>query len=390
MSIPRLLIIRWGDISHMSNVVTTVNYLADNGFDITLILASAVGKRAELLSNDVKLISLNIAKVSGLEKIFFLLKAARELRKFISNIHPDIIYVIDSWTVPLYWIANGFRYKRKKTVLVYHTYDWLEPGLHRKIHIFFERGICKNSSLVINTDRARGRISKTLYHLEKVPLWIPNYMSLSTVVPIRSDELRMKLIGDGAIEDVKLLIYPVAAGGDESFERMTLELIKAFNFLPENYRLITFYKEGSYYQKCVHQIAVDSLSKRVKFLSPIPFAEMLNYLACADLGAILYDDRLSSGYFMCNPDKLSIFTTLGIPFVASDYPNLESIVYRYGLGECCDSHDPRQIADAIRNIAEGAPGFEVRRKRMKEVFSTQMNLEKHGTRLATALHGLLG
>jgi glycosyltransferase involved in cell wall biosynthesis len=121
------------------------------------------------------------------------------------------------------------------------------------------------------------------------------------------------------------------------------------------------------------------------FLEPVPFSELLHYVAAADLGAILYDDCKSSGYFMCNADKLSLLIACGIPYVASDYPNLEAVTYRYGLGLCCDPHNPQALAKRIQELAEGNPGLAERKKHVRKVFEDELHFERHGEKLVRAL-----
>ena len=150
-----------------------------------------------------------------------------------------------------------------------------------------------------------------------------------------------------------IIIYPTVVSNNESSQRMTWELIQAFCRLPENYRLVLFFREGVEYRRCLTACAQAGILNRVKFLSPMDFLRLLAYVASADMGAVLYDDRQSSGYFMCNADKLSLLAACGIPFVASSQPNLESVVYRYGLGECCDPKDASALAEAMKIVAEG-------------------------------------
>jgi glycosyltransferase involved in cell wall biosynthesis len=135
-------------------------------------------------------------------------------------------------------------------------------------------------------------------------------------------------------------------------------------------------------------VAKDGLQERVVFLPRVPFGRLMTYIASADVGAIFYDDRESSGYFMCNPDKLSVMAACGTPFVASDYPNLEALTYKHGLGVCCDARDPAQIAAAIRSLGEEGVSEE-RRRRIRRAFEASLCLEVQGVKLREALDQVL-
>jgi glycosyltransferase involved in cell wall biosynthesis len=121
----------------------------------------------------------------------------------------------------------------------------------------------------------------------------------------------------------------------------------------------------------------------------MPFSELLRYVACADVGAIFHDWKRSSGYWMASPDRLAGYVACGVPVLCSNVPNLEAIVYRYGLGLCCNPYDPVEIAQAIRKLVEEPPGLEERRRHVRAMFEQHLNFEAHGHKLVAALHELL-
>jgi glycosyltransferase involved in cell wall biosynthesis len=174
----------------------------------------------------------------------------------------------------------------------------------------------------------------------------------------------------------------------ESAQRMTWELIQGFRRLPESYRLVLFYREGVEYRRCRTACVEAGISNRVRFLEPVPFLRLLDYVASADAGAIFYDDSESSGYFMCNADKLSLLAACGIPFVASDQPNLESVTYRHGLGKCCNPRDSIALADAFRAVVDGATPLAQWKQQARKAFLEHLNFEVHGRRLLAALDNL--
>jgi glycosyltransferase involved in cell wall biosynthesis len=196
---------------------------------------------------------------------------------------------------------------------------------------------------------------------------------------------RQELAGPRAPADALIVINPSLASED----RLTLEVIRGLEYLPERYRLATLEGPGTYYRVCQEEVRALGLEDRVVFLPRMPFDRLMEYVASADLGIVFQDGRGSSGHYMANPIRLSQFAACGLPFVASDSPTLAGDVYRYGLGLCCDALEPRAIARALRELAEGEPSLEQRRIHVRRQFEQALHFEVRGEHLATALRQLL-
>jgi glycosyltransferase involved in cell wall biosynthesis len=225
---------------------------------------------------------------------------------------------------------------------------------------------------------------QTMYGLKKTPLWLPNYPSVRFSPAQRDPSLRRELLGNEPPADAILMVYPSIA----SPARLSLQLIEAFEMLPKRFRLLTFVNDDAYGAACREKIQGLSLQSRVTVKEPVPYEDLSRYLACCDIGAIFHDVTESSGYFMANPDRLAAYLPHGIPFVATAVPNLEAITYRNGLGLCCDPTHPEEIARAIRDLVEGSPGLDERRRAVNEAFRTELNLERHAESLAAEIRSL--
>jgi glycosyltransferase involved in cell wall biosynthesis len=385
---PRIIMVRSTSVANATAVITLANHLSGAGCEVTIVCLQGNSSPVEGLSGNVEVMGLGCSMPSGLG-IAERISAAYKLRRTLASRNFDVLYVIDSWTLHFVWLATGGRFRYGKTCTVYHAYDWLDPSLHAKIHLRLERRMCRAADLVINTDRARARLQRSFYGLKVTPLWIQNCLPGNTPLPHPNPALRRELLGASEDDDCRLVVYPTVVSNESSAERLTYSLVKAFTHLPSNYRLATFFKEGIEYRRCLGLAEADGLQTRVKFLPPVPFAKLMAYLGSADIGAILYDDCHSSGYFMANADKLSVLAAAGVPFVASDYPNLESVTYRYDLGICCDGKNPTHLARSIRELAEGPISLAERKKHVRRMFEEHLTFEKHGPRLVEALGNIL-
>jgi glycosyltransferase involved in cell wall biosynthesis len=386
-----ILMVRATNIAQSPHICTLANYLNRQGYQITFVCFEGDGKEKPGLEASIEFIPLGFRLGgSSFRKGLKALAAGWKLRKVLGEVEYDLMYILDSWTLPIVWLATGGRLQRQGKSMVYHTFDWLEPSLVRKFHVRLEKKACSRADLVVNTDRARARVQRTLYGLAKTPLWVQNCLSLKTEQPEPREAYRRRMLGGAEGRDKVLLIYPTVVRDETSAQRMFFELIQAVALLPQQYCLATFYGQGREYQRCLGEVERRGIRDRVVFLEPVPFAELLRYVASADLGAILYDDCRSSGYFMCNADKLSLLIGCGIPYVGSDYPNLEAITYRHGLGLCCDPHQPASLAKKIQEIAEGDQSLADRKRHVRKVFENDLHFERHGEKLVQALDSLAG
>ena len=384
----RIQIVRQTGVTSTFNVITLANCLRDAGHAVDVVCVEPVTESVAGLRKGITVTGLRAGKARGLRKLKCRLDGARRLRRYLQRRPFDVLYVVDSWTLPTFWLATLGSLRWPGAKLVYHTFDWLEPGLVAEAHRRLERKVCHRADLVVNTDRARSRMQQTLYQLETTPLWVQNCLSTAIPIPTPNASMRQELAGAADTSQLRLIIYPTVVSNAESAQRMTWELIQGFRRLPESYRLVLFYREGVEYRRCRTACVEAGISNRVRFLEPVPFFRLLDYVASADIGAIFYDDSESSGYFMCNADKLSLLAACGIPFVASDQPNLESVTYRHGLGKCCDPRDAVALADAFRAVVEGVTPLAEWKRQARKAFLEHLNFEVHGRRLVAALDQL--
>ena len=370
---PRVFVFRWGGIDRSPHVVTLLNFLAQQKFRTTLATVEA-GVRPGSLSRSVGLLSLGRNSLSGRSKLLRMFGIAWQFRKTVRSYGADILYVIDSWTLPV--VLLGALGGRLAPAFVYHTFDWLDPALYRTIrtiHLWYERWACLRADLCVNVDRSRTRMMQSFYGLPTAPLWIPNFPERQARAPQRDEGLRAELLGP---RGRFLMVCP---------SRLHLELMRATALLPEYYRLLTFRGAGAYAEQCVRFVESSRLGGRVTFLEPCAYEELARYVLCADVGIILNDWKRSSGYYMANSGRLANFLWASVPVVVSDVPNLEALVYKWRLGESCDAYEPASIAESIRKTVEGAPGIEERRLAVRRAFQEELHFERRGMLLASEM-----
>jgi glycosyltransferase involved in cell wall biosynthesis len=87
---------------------------------------------------------------------------------------------------------------------------------------------------------------------------------------------------------------------------------------------------------------------RVRFLGFVPYAQALEIVAGADIGAIPHHSGDSWNYTI--PNKLFDYMSAGLPVVCSDSPPAARVVREFGTGEVFTSRDPVSLAAAIRRL----------------------------------------
>lgn len=116
------------------------------------------------------------------------------------------------------------------------------------------------------------------------------------------------------------------------------------------------------------------LRGRARLAPWAPQDELLDYVADADAGVVIYDDRARNNYF-CEPGKLSDYVLANVPVVAPDFPTIGPMVRGYGIGATFTGHHPTAIAAAIREVLDTPrPAWEraLARARQHLVWATQV------------------
>ncbi len=381
-----IAVVRSGSLHTQQHVTTLCNFLVRDCNVHFISLGSIEGERPAGFVDQIKFTQIYWKQGKNIQGVLSRLSAANRLKKVLHGLSVDLLYIIDSWSLSFFWLATHGTFRLYGVPLVYHTFDMLEPGLDEWFYLYLEKIVCNSADLVVNTDKIRARYMKSVYRLRESPLYVRNTYPRNISLPKRNEELRRTMLGDNPPPDALLLAYPTIAGS----ERLTLELIEAFSLLPTRYRLFTIAGDDQYANKCRSVIKKKNLGDRVVMHSAVSHSRIVEFVACADMGAIFHNYESSFGNYLANPGRLPLFISLGIPFVAADVPTLEADVYRYGLGVCCNPFVPEEIAAALRTLAEGAPGLEARSAALRALFHQEFHYEKTAASLDKALKIMIG
>jgi glycosyltransferase involved in cell wall biosynthesis len=96
--------------------------------------------------------------------------------------------------------------------------------------------------------------------------------------------------------------------------------------------------------------AVKGIEHRVKFIGQIAWEHLIKYTKAADIGVSL-DDRTDLNHLYSLPNKLFDYISSGIAVMASDLPEISSIVQTFSCGIILKEVTPDNIASALAGLA---------------------------------------
>ena len=154
--------------------------------------------------------------------------------------------------------------------------------------------------------------------------------------PVFSDQLRYHL---GLSADTRIALFQ---GNLDS--RGLDRLIPAARFLDPGI-VIVMMGRGAIQSHLEVLIAREEVSDRVRIIPPVPYAELLNWSASADIGLIIYAPTtgltLTPNIRMCLPNKLFEYLMAGLPILASSLDAVEDIIRTYDVGCIVNSLETR-------------------------------------------------
>jgi glycosyltransferase involved in cell wall biosynthesis len=257
--------------------------------------------------------------------------------------HYDIIVANDLDTLlPNYLVS---RIKHLKLIYDSHEYFTGVPELSdrplvRWIWSLIERNIFPQLDHVFTVSESIADIYELQYKIR--PLVVRNCARNSeTIIPYDRKEF-------GIDKDNLILILQ---GAGINIDRGGEELIEAVR-QTENVTLFII-GSGDVLKMLKAKVNDADLGQRVKFISKVPWEEMIRFTKMADAGISL-DKNTSLNYSFSLPNKLFDYISAGIPVIAGKLEEVSKIVETYDCGLIITEIIPSEISRAIITLRDNA------------------------------------
>jgi glycosyltransferase involved in cell wall biosynthesis len=217
---------------------------------------------------------------------------------------------------------------------------------------------------------------------------VPTVSLIRNVAPYRivpkSDRLRQLL---GLNYDVRIALFQ----GYLQANRCLDILIRAAAFLEPDIKIVMMGKiEGSFQSELEGLIAEEGVADRVKIIPPVPYEDLLNWTASADLGLIVYPPEYSRNLRMCLPNKFFEYLMAGLPVLASQLDAIAEIVKTYDVGQIVSSLAPIDVGAAINTMLSDSDALARMRHNALEASQYDLCWEKESGRLTHLYSKILG
>ena len=228
--------------------------------------------------------------------------------------------------------------------IAYHAHElWSEASAEdrfARVWRLLDRALVPHCDLVVTPEENRSRILHEEFGAKQPPLTVHNCPTYRP--PIESTRLRDELARRGVAASTVVLYQ-----GLIDSRRCIEEIAEATRHFEDGVVLVML---GPGYGRWANPAAVLAGYDRIVVLPPVPYEELLQYTASADVGILLYRNDCRNNYY-CAPNKVFEYAMTGVPVIAADYPGIKALVEGEAIGSCVNPDEPAEIAAAVNRIA---------------------------------------
>ncbi|MEO7001945.1 MAG: glycosyltransferase family 4 protein [Ktedonobacterales bacterium] len=162
--------------------------------------------------------------------------------------------------------------------------------------------------------------------------------------PITSNMLRERL---ELPPQTRIALYQ---GGLQEDRKLDV-LVRAAKYLGPD-QMVILMGWGVSQQPLEALIAQEGLHDQVRIIPAVPYAELLDWTASADVGLIIYDGSYSPNVYHCLPNKLFEYLMAGLPILASQLDAVAAMLAIYDVGAITPSIAPEDVGRTLAALLE--------------------------------------
>lgn len=380
----KVCMIQFNSSRFLTRVDREAKTLASSGHEVILLAlkdgdTSAVEQREGYVVRRVRVLSRSLGRWRMLKP----LKAAEGAGRMLWHAwreKSDVYDVRDLEPMAVGWIAAKLRrakfvYSSDELCLDRNGWD-RKPRWLVRVYGFYEGFFARRADATISTDRHRGKALEKRYPPVR-PIVVRNVSE--KVMPLPKKASIPELEG----RHVKLLIYQGLLSRGRGLE----QAISSLERLEDCALLIVGYGP---IRDDLQLLAEDlRVADRVIMRDAVPYSQLVKYTVAADAGLVLIQDICRS-YYLCAPNKFYEYMMMGVPVVASDFPEMRDIVHEYPVGVLVDDpSDPRCVARSVKHLFSDSKEYQKMRKSARDVALKRFNWDVEQKGLLVAYDRIL-
>ena len=137
------------------------------------------------------------------------------------------------------------------------------------------------------------------------------------------------------------------------------------------------------------QIVNEGAADRVKILPPVPYEELLDWTASADIGLNVLPPDYSLSIQKCLPNKLFEYLMAGLPVLSSKLDAVAELIKAYGVGKVVPSLAPEDVGAAINAMLADHDDLARMHSNALEAAKQEFYWEKESQKLIDLYEGIL-
>lgn len=319
-----------------ARVLKTCNVLIDLGYTVIVIDRNL---KNNLALNNPKIILKSMSFIFNKGILFYLSFQIKLFFKLLF-LKPTILVSNDLDTL----LPNFLISKIKNTPLIYDSHELFTevPELNnskfkKKIWEKLEAVLIPKLNNLITVNESIANIFYRKYNKK---------FSVVRNVPEFIEPLKYKSKNELGLPEDKHIVLLQGAG--INVDRGAEELIESFKYLDDNFLLLII-GSGDVWNSLIELTKKLNLSKKVFFINKLPKSELLNYTVNATIGVSI-DKTTNLNYYNSLPNKIFDYAFAKLPVLTSNLPEITAIVTKYDVGTILNSHEPLNIANAIKEM----------------------------------------
>lgn len=211
-------------------------------------------------------------------------------------------------------------------------------SLRKAIERWLEIRLVPMVDYLVTPNASRAEVYARRCRLRHAPIIVRNYPPTLDVQP--SDLLRQEL---GLTSRTRLVVYHGALIDGRALDN----LVASVREYDSDIALVVIGEQTPYFHTVLEPLARSTdVRQRIHFVPFVSPERVLEYVASADLGVVIYQN-INLNNYLCAPTKLYEYLMVGLPVVVSAFPEMLELLHRLPVGRAFNPDDASSIAAAI-------------------------------------------